>query len=1102
MEAYLIPYQAHNVIPAHRVLVLAPHPDDEVFGCGGAIASHVGLGVPVQVVVLTDGGQGGQAAEREAECRAAASYLGYGEPVFWRLPDRGLLYTDALVEQVLALMQQDGVDMVYAPSPWEVHSDHRQACAIAMEAVKRQGTPARLAFYEVGVPLRPNVLLDISPHWQAKHQAMRCFGSQLQRQDYARHIEALNVFRTYTLPPDVKAAEAYQLVEATDLGKLQQAWAGGVDVRLRLSGEAEGGAASPSAWPLVSVLVRSMNRQVLARALDSVALQAYPNLEVVVVAGCVGHDRLPDSWGGVGVRLIETDAPVPRSRAANQALHHARGELLLFLDDDDWLLPDHIGRLANALSKLPGHGAAYTGVALVDTNGQPTGQAFDLPFDRVRLSAGNLMPIHAVMFRAKLLRQGLAFDPTLDLYEDWDFWNRLARLTVMAHLPGVSAVYQVHESSGVHEQSDAREQQADEVMTRWLQADDTTVRQMRERVWRFSELEERLLNAEAYAEALQAQGERAETAAAMMGETMKQMLASNSWRVTRPLRTAKAWADFLRNQQRHLLGRVAQAIGVVKREGWMGLRYRLTGMSKRWPWRAMDYEVWLGSVHQTTPRKVTEWIWRPSFSVVMPVYNPPLELLKEAVRSIQAQSYTDWELCMADDASTDPNVWSTLEQLARTDVRIRVVRRSQNGHISRASNDALALASGDFVVLMDNDDLLPPDALEAVAEVLQGRPDAQILYSDEDKLDLSGRHFGPYLKPDWNRLLFMGHNLISHLGVFRTALVRDVGGFRVGLEGSQDYDMALRCLERIDDTQVIHIPRVLYHWRAIEGSTALATTEKPYAVVAAQRALQEHRQHCGLNGKIEVTAHWNYRCQRVGLGPAQRLAVLVVGGDDDTLPSWIRQKSFSVDEVRACAAETAAVLVAIKSLCADAVLLVSPDLTPKDPGALNDLVGLAMEPGFGAAAGMVCGPNGELLGGAWVLNELHGATVLMHGLPGGNPGYMGRATLDQEVSAVHLDCVVVRSTTLNWLMETGNLPWGWCVGLAWAWQWHAAGLKLAWCPGSRWSTTKPEGYRRHPDESEVQALKAQWGSEWAQRLARDPHYHLALDASAADFSFR
>lgn len=1108
MEIDLIPYDAHVTISANRALVLAPHPDDEIFGCGGAIAAHVRHGIPVQVVILTDGAVGGDADVRERETLDAARCLGYGSPVFWRLPDRGLRYSECLVSRVLDTVRAGNVDLLYAPSPWEIHPDHRQACAIAMEVVNRCSWPMQLAFYEVGVPLRPNVLLDIGPYMDAKRDAMGCFASQHVSQDYARHMEALNVYRTYTLPAIVRAAEAFRIVTPVDLRTGNGACLTGF-AALRTGAKPLASNYAAADWPLVSVLVRSMNRGELTRALDSVALQNYPNLEVVVVAACVGHPKLPEIWAGLRVRLIETDAPVPRSRAANRAMQNAAGDLLLFLDDDDWLLPDHIGRLVAALTKLPNHDAAYTGVALVDADGNPTGQAFDLPFDQVRLMAGNLMPIHAVMFRTRLLRQGLAFDESLDLYEDWDFWNRMTRLTVMAHLPGVSAVYQVHESSGVHNLSDLKEEQADEVMNRWLHTDPVTARQVRERVWRFSELEERTLNAEnnlsqriKLAEVMQVDLARAVADATAARIDLDRVLTSSSWRLTRPLRAARALAGSFWQRPSRLPGLVVKVAGVIRREGWQGVHHRLSGLNKRWPWHMTDYESWRASLSGGVKTQRVNWAWRPQFSVVMPVYNPPLDLLMEAVQSIQAQSYPEWELCMADDASPNPDVWAILESLAKNDSRIKVMRRSENGHISRTSNDALSMASGDFVVLMDNDDLLAPDALEAVAEVLQERPDAQMLYSDEDKLDASNRHFGPYLKPDWNRLLFMGHNLISHLGVFRTALIKDVGGFRVGLEGSQDYDLALRCLEHIDDDQVIHIPKVLYHWRAIEGSTALATTEKPYAVVAAQRALQEHRQHQGLSGQIEVTTDWNYRCQRLALRAKEKLAVLVVGQQEGKVPAWTLQKGFRVDEVRMCAADTRAVLAAIADIHADALLLVSPDLIPAAPSVLNDLVGVAMEPGFGAAAGTVYGHHGELLGGAWVLNATYGATVLMHGLPDGNPGYMGRASLDQEVSAAQLNCMVVRPAALKGLTDCDSLPWGWCVGLAWAWLMRQRGLKLAWCPSAKWRTGMPEYYRRHPDALEIEPLKKAWGNEWTQRLSKDPCYHPALDAEAADFSFR
>jgi LmbE family N-acetylglucosaminyl deacetylase len=194
--------------------VLAPHPDDEVFGCGGAIASHVRSGTPVDVVILTDGAVFGDPDTRNNECLAAATVLGYGEPEFWMLPDRGLAFSEALAERISTRINANGIDLVYAPSPWEVHPDHRAASELAVEAVRRAGEAVRLAFYEVGAPLHPNLLLDISGFVATKQAAMSCFASQRIHQDYVRHISALNTFRTYTLSPEVIAAEAYWILEA------------------------------------------------------------------------------------------------------------------------------------------------------------------------------------------------------------------------------------------------------------------------------------------------------------------------------------------------------------------------------------------------------------------------------------------------------------------------------------------------------------------------------------------------------------------------------------------------------------------------------------------------------------------------------------------------------------------------------------------------------------------------------------------------------------------------------------------------------------------------------------------------------------------------
>ena len=270
---------------------------------------------------------------------------------------------------------------------------------------------------------------------------------------------------------------------------------------------------------------------------------------------------------------------------------------------------------------------------------------------------------------------------------------------------------------------------------------------------------------------------------------------------------------------------------------------------------AVPYEGWL-LAHRTRPAdldRMREMLpllrERPLFSVVMPVYDPPERLLREAIDSVLAQVYPDWELCIADDASPSPHVRAVLDEYALADARIKVVFRERNGHIAEASNSALEIATGSFIALLDHDDTLEPDALFENAVAIARDPATDVIYSDEDKIDAEGRRTEPYFKPDWSPDSILARNYVSHLGVYRTALVRDVGGFRDGFEGSQDYDLLLRVAER---TQAIrHIPRVLYHWRVTAGSTAEHRAAKSYAYDAGARAIEEALARRGDRARVE-----------------------------------------------------------------------------------------------------------------------------------------------------------------------------------------------------------------------------------------------------------
>jgi LmbE family N-acetylglucosaminyl deacetylase len=219
-EIDYIPYHAETRVGRGRVLVFAPHPDDEVFGCAGAILQHAADGDEVRVIIATDGAFGGgedprhYASTRQAESREAGKILGYGTPIFWGLPDRGLLVDSDLVARIETILAEYRPALVYAPSWWEIHPDHTALSLAVTETLARVSLEAQLILYEVGVPLHPNLLLDISAHLSTKQAAMACFASQMAQQAYGDHLLALNRFRTYTLPQTVRAAEAYRRVNS------------------------------------------------------------------------------------------------------------------------------------------------------------------------------------------------------------------------------------------------------------------------------------------------------------------------------------------------------------------------------------------------------------------------------------------------------------------------------------------------------------------------------------------------------------------------------------------------------------------------------------------------------------------------------------------------------------------------------------------------------------------------------------------------------------------------------------------------------------------------------------------------------------------------
>ncbi len=558
--------------------------------------------------------------------------------------------------------------------------------------------------------------------------------------------------------------------------------------------------------------------------------------------------------------------------------------------------------------------------------------------------------------------------------------------------------------------------------------------------------------------------------------TIQALQGSTSWLVTAPLRKFIVWGrraekalklmpklikrgGGLSNTLKKVLGiwKAQGAAGVIARLRWLSRPGNLAfaGQELRDVPDRHDYSLWVkyyDTIDEVAralmSKEISRWNHAPLISIIMPVYNPPLNLLREAVDSVKAQLYPNWQLCLADDASTDPEVSAYLKSLSSEDKRIEVIFRTENGHISRASNSALEIAKGDYVALMDNDDLIPENALYWVARTIIENPSAGLIYSDEDKIDTQGQRRSPYFKSDWNEYLFRSQNMICHLGVYRRDLVNEVGQFRVGFEGAQDYDLALRCVEKLSRDQIIHIPRVLYHWRMHSGSTAMAGDEKPYAALAGVKALDEHLQRKGDIGSTELLPMGMYRVhyQLPEVQPMVSLIIptrnahglvkqcidsirslttygnyeiiLIDNGSDDPESLEYFEEIKQLPNIKVMRDDgpfnySALNNKAVKEARGELIGLINNDIEVITPEWLSEMVSIALQPQVGAVGARLWYPDDRLQHGG-VIVGVGGVAGHSHKyLPKGDYGYFCRAALIQELSAVTAACLIIRKSIFD-----------------------------------------------------------------------------------------
>ncbi len=505
---------------------------------------------------------------------------------------------------------------------------------------------------------------------------------------------------------------------------------------------------------------------------------------------------------------------------------------------------------------------------------------------------------------------------------------------------------------------------------------------------------------------------------------------------------------------------------------------------------------------------------RPLFSIVVPVFNTDPAMLRAAVDSVQRQTFESWELILADDASDREGFGELLAELEAADERVRVVRRTENGGISRASNDALAVARGEFVALLDHDDLLAAEALRAVADAIAADGTIDYVYTDEEKVDEGGRLFDAFAKPDWSPERLRGQMYLGHLSVMRRSIVDEVGGFRPEFDGSQDHDLALRVTERA--RTVHHIPELLYRWRAHSQSTASTAAAKPYTWDAGVRAVQEHLDRVGVRAVARRAGWPNCISVERTLDPATSISVVIPtrGSSGSVLGA---RRVFVIEAVRSILAhvhhdalEIVVVYdtdgtpedvvrrlrelsprvrlvpyehpfnfsekcnIGVAQATGDVIVLCNDDIQVLTDDTVAALVAPLEEPGIGMVGAYLLYDDGHVQHAGHQYSE-GGFRHALTGFRDGDPGPSAALMIDREVSGVTAALAAIRRS--DYIAVGGmceDLPVNFNdVDLSL--KVRAEGFRIVWAHRARAYHFESRTRDRSVDPDEVRVLRRRWG---------------------------
>jgi O-antigen biosynthesis protein len=584
------------------------------------------------------------------------------------------------------------------------------------------------------------------------------------------------------------------------------------------------------------------------------------------------------------------------------------------------------------------------------------------------------------------------------------------------------------------------------------------------------------------------------------------------------------------------LGRIVTA--VLTRGAWRSERKPSEGEDVKDP----HFEEWMTLAE---PRAIAETLeslksvsLRPLISIVMPVFNTNPKHLECAVGSVKNQIYTNWELCIADDASTDPQTIALLREIETSDERIRVVWREENGHISRASNSAIEIAEGDFVGFLDHDDELSTHTLGSVVLWLSEHPEADLLYSDEDKIDRHGHRFEPFFKGDFDPLLLLSKNYINHFTVIRRSVLLESQGFREGYEGAQDWDLFLRITEAIGPDKIEHIPMDLYHWRVSENSTSSFLGAKEYARSAGARAVSDHLHRTGREAAVETDPVHGYHrilwklpnplprvdiiiptrdgatfehCMRTLLDvtdyPDMHIVVVDNGSED---PEFLRslanfENLSQVSVIRDDRPFNYSALNnrAVSQSSAELICLLNDDIEIISSDWLSEMVSQIIQPGVGAVGAKLHYPDGTIQHAGVVLGIGGLADHVFKNVDSTNTSYFDYLNCARSISCVTAACMMVRRELWDIVggLDEEHLAVAFndvdlCIRI------RATGWRIVWTPHAQLihHESVSRGYDTTPENAERFRKELLYMRKtWRNILKNDPYYNPNLSIEATDY---